>query len=187
MQRSNYNNQAVCRAVWLLAAVCKTASFGSQLCQIRIWINFRRLQENNYTPLEDFPCTISLTSLNWNIVFVDEVSLDKQKNNNSVLFLCMLALKIPLYCTKWAFITISVYTCKRKRTPAASHYKGILIIFPSFYSAHLKKNRINERTLWSTGDDNYVPLYIKSPSHDVSRIADQAWSSPSWWWGWCIY
>lgn len=37
-----------------------------------------------------------------------------------------------------------------------------------------KKNRINERTLWSTGDDSEVPLYIKSPSHDVSRIADQA-------------
>lgn len=93
MQRSNYNNQAVCGAVWLLAAVCKTAFFGSQLCQIRIWINFQRLQENNYAPLEDFPCTISLTSLNWNIVFVDaehEVSLEKQKKQQ----LCFISLHV---------------------------------------------------------------------------------------------
>ena len=54
MWRSNHNNQAVCKAVRLFAAVCKTASFSSQQCQIRMGINFWRLQENNYTPLEDF-------------------------------------------------------------------------------------------------------------------------------------
>lgn len=36
MQSSNHSNEDVCNAVGLLEAVCKMASFSSQLCQIRI-------------------------------------------------------------------------------------------------------------------------------------------------------
>lgn len=130
MQWSNYNNQAVCRALWLLAAVCKRASFSSQLCQIRIWINFRRLQENNYAPLEDFPGTIKLTSLNWNIVFVDaehEVSLDKQKPNSIVLHVgpkdSIVLYKMSIYNHQRVYV-------QEEENTAASRYKEILIIFP---------------------------------------------------------